>query len=77
MTYTWLLLLGSLPVMGIALAHNFATFLLFRVLIGAIGAVVCDYPVSHVADVRAELRGNGQRDGRRLGQSWAVASRSW
>ena len=37
-TYTWLLLLGSLPVMGIALSNNFATFLLFRVLIGAIGA---------------------------------------
>jgi NNP family nitrate/nitrite transporter-like MFS transporter len=38
LTYTWLLLLGSLPVMGIGLAHNFATFLLFRVLIGVIGA---------------------------------------
>jgi NNP family nitrate/nitrite transporter-like MFS transporter len=38
LTYTWLLLLGSLPVMGIGLANNFATFLLFRVLIGAIGA---------------------------------------
>lgn len=35
--FTWLLLLGSLPVMGIALAHDFKTFLLFRVLIGAIG----------------------------------------
>jgi NNP family nitrate/nitrite transporter-like MFS transporter len=38
LTYTWLLLLGSLPVMGIALSNNFTTFLLFRVLIGAIGA---------------------------------------
>src|ERR1044072_7836364 len=38
LTYTWLLLLGSLPVMGIGLAHNFSTFLLFRVMIGAIGA---------------------------------------
>jgi MFS transporter, NNP family, nitrate/nitrite transporter len=37
-TYTWLLLLGSLPVMGIGLAHDFAAFLLFRVLIGAVGA---------------------------------------
>jgi NNP family nitrate/nitrite transporter-like MFS transporter len=37
-TYTWLLILGSLPVMGIGLAYNFETFLLFRVLIGAIGA---------------------------------------
>lgn len=36
--YTWLLLIGSLPVMGIGLAQNFETFLLFRVLIGGIGA---------------------------------------
>ncbi len=35
--FTWLLLLGSLPVMGIALAYDFKSFLLFRVLIGAIG----------------------------------------
>jgi NNP family nitrate/nitrite transporter-like MFS transporter len=38
LTYTWLLLVGSLPVMGIGLAHSFYTFLLFRVLIGVIGA---------------------------------------
>jgi NNP family nitrate/nitrite transporter-like MFS transporter len=38
LAYTWLLVLGSLPVMGIALARDFGTFLLFRVLIGAIGA---------------------------------------
>ncbi|MBI3469686.1 MAG: MFS transporter [Planctomycetes bacterium] len=37
-TYTWLLLLGSLPVMGIGLSENFSSFLVFRVLIGAIGA---------------------------------------
>jgi MFS transporter, NNP family, nitrate/nitrite transporter len=37
-TYTWLLILGSLPVMGIGLAGNFAEFLVFRILIGAIGA---------------------------------------
>jgi NNP family nitrate/nitrite transporter-like MFS transporter len=48
LTYTWLLLLGSLPVMGIGLAHNFSTFLLFRVLIGAIGAsfVITQYHTS-------------------------------
>lgn len=46
--YTWLLILGSLPVMGIGLAHNFETFLLFRVLIGAIGAsfVITQYHTS-------------------------------
>jgi NNP family nitrate/nitrite transporter-like MFS transporter len=38
LTYTWLLIVCALPVMGISLAHNFETFLLFRVLIGAIGA---------------------------------------
>src|SRR5262245_59034076 len=30
LTYTWLLLLGSLPVMGIGIAQTFPTFLLFR-----------------------------------------------
>jgi NNP family nitrate/nitrite transporter-like MFS transporter len=38
LAYTWLLVLGSLPVMGIGLAHDFTTFLVFRVAIGAIGA---------------------------------------
>src|SRR4029077_2063035 len=37
-TYTGLLLLGSLPVMGIALTGNFASFLICRILIGFIGA---------------------------------------
>jgi MFS transporter, NNP family, nitrate/nitrite transporter len=48
LTYTWLLILGSLPVMGIALANNFTTFLIFRVLIGAIGAsfVITQYHTS-------------------------------
>jgi NNP family nitrate/nitrite transporter-like MFS transporter len=37
-TYTALLVLGSLPVMGVGLAHDYTTFLLFRLLIGVIGA---------------------------------------
>jgi MFS transporter, NNP family, nitrate/nitrite transporter len=47
-TYTWLLVLGSLPVMGIGLADDFASFLVFRVLIGAIGAafVITQYHTS-------------------------------
>lgn len=47
-TYSALLIAGSLPVMGIALAHDFQTFLLFRVLIGAIGAsfVITQYHTS-------------------------------
>ncbi len=47
-TYTWLLLIGSLPVMGIGLADSFSTFLLFRVFVGAIGAsfVITQYHTS-------------------------------
>jgi NNP family nitrate/nitrite transporter-like MFS transporter len=50
LTYTWLLLLGSLPVMAIGLAHDFTTFLVFRVLIGAIGAsfVITQYHTSRM-----------------------------
>lgn len=48
LAYTWLLMLGSLPVMGIGLAHDFTTFLVFRLLIGAIGAafVITQYHTS-------------------------------
>ncbi len=48
LTYTWLLILGSLPVMGIGLAHDFETFLIFRLLIGLIGAsfVITQYHTS-------------------------------
>jgi len=38
LAYTGLLIVGSLPVMGIGLAQNFESFLLCRVLIGIIGA---------------------------------------
>jgi len=34
LTYTWLLIMGSLPVMGVGFAYNFETFLIFRLLIG-------------------------------------------
>ncbi len=46
--YTWLLVLGSLPVMGVGLAHNYETFLLFRLAIGGIGAsfVITQYHTS-------------------------------
>ena len=48
LAYTWLLVLGSIPVMGIGLAHDFQTFLLFRLMIGAIGAsfVITQYHTS-------------------------------
>ncbi len=46
--YTWLLVLGSLPVMGVGFAHDYTTFLLFRLAIGAIGAsfVITQYHTS-------------------------------
>lgn len=46
--YTWLLVLGSLPVMGIGFAENFESFLAFRIAIGAIGAsfVITQYHTS-------------------------------
>jgi MFS transporter, NNP family, nitrate/nitrite transporter len=48
LAYTGLLVLASLPVMGIGLAHDFATFLLFRLMIGVIGAsfVITQYHTS-------------------------------
>ena len=46
--YTWLLALGSTPVMTIGLADSYETFLLFRLAIGAIGAsfVITQYHTS-------------------------------
>lgn len=47
-TYTALLLLGSLPVFGVAAAQSYESFLFFRLLIGAIGAsfVITQYHTS-------------------------------
>lgn len=47
-TYSALLLFGSLPVMGIGLAHSYQSFLLFRLAIGLSGAsfVVTQYHTS-------------------------------
>lgn len=46
--YAWLLCLGSLPVMGVGLANSYESFLLARLLIGAIGAsfVITQYHTS-------------------------------
>ena len=47
-TYTWLLLLGSIPVFGVAFAHSYESFLFFRLGIGAAGAsfVITQYHTS-------------------------------
>jgi MFS transporter, NNP family, nitrate/nitrite transporter len=46
--YTWLLLLGSIPVFGLAFAQTYEAFLFFRLAIGAIGAsfVITQYHTS-------------------------------
>ncbi len=46
--YTWLLTLGSIPVMGIGLAQSYEAFFLFRLGIGVIGAsfVITQYHTS-------------------------------
>ncbi len=48
LAYTWLLVLGAIPVMGIGFAHDYSTFLIFRIAIGAIGAsfVITQYHTS-------------------------------
>ena len=48
LAYTWLLIVGALPVMGIGLAQNYETFLIFRLSISVIGAsfVVTQYHTS-------------------------------
>lgn len=48
LTYTWLLILGAFPVMGIGLANSFESFLFFRLLIGMIGGsfVITQYHTS-------------------------------
>jgi MFS transporter, NNP family, nitrate/nitrite transporter len=47
-TYSALLILGGLPVMGIGLSHSYHSFLLFRLAIGLVGAsfVVTQYHTS-------------------------------
>ncbi|WKT72598.1 MFS transporter [Acinetobacter variabilis] len=47
-TYTALLVLGSIPVFGVATANSYESFLFFRLLIGAIGAsfVITQYHTS-------------------------------
>ncbi|MFA5327818.1 MAG: MFS transporter [Prolixibacteraceae bacterium] len=47
-TYTWLLIIGSLPVMLIGLSHDYTSFLIFRLMIGVIGAsfVITQYHTS-------------------------------
>ncbi len=46
--YTWLLILGSIPVMCVGLSHNYTSFLIFRLGIGGIGAafVITSYHTS-------------------------------
>lgn len=47
-TYTWLLVIGAIPVFGIAFAHSYVSFLFFRLAIGIAGAgfVITQYHTS-------------------------------
>src|SRR6202165_836856 len=47
-TYTGLLLLGAIPVLGVALSQSYESFLFFRLAIGAVGAsfVITQYHTS-------------------------------
>ena len=47
-TYSALLIVGALPVMGIGLSHSYHSFLLFRLAIGLVGAsfVITQYHTS-------------------------------
>ncbi len=47
-TYTGLMLLGAIPVFGVAAAQSYESFLFFRLLIGAVGAsfVITQYHTS-------------------------------
>jgi MFS transporter, NNP family, nitrate/nitrite transporter len=49
-TYAWLLIIGALPVMGIALAYDYTTFMIARLAISTIGAsfVVTQYHTSQM-----------------------------
>lgn len=48
LSYTFLLILGAIPLLGIGLANSYESFLLFRLAIGAIGAsfVITQYHTS-------------------------------
>jgi NNP family nitrate/nitrite transporter-like MFS transporter len=47
-TYAWLLVLGALPVVGVGFSHDYRSFLLLRLAIGAVGAsfVITQYHTS-------------------------------
>jgi MFS transporter, NNP family, nitrate/nitrite transporter len=53
-TYTALLIIGALPVMGIGFAHSYQSFLLFRLAIGLVGAsfVITQYHTSVMFSAR-------------------------
>ncbi|WP_236977818.1 MFS transporter [Membranihabitans maritimus] len=47
-TYTWLLIIGSIPVISIGFSNSYESFLIFRLIIGVIGAsfVITQYHTS-------------------------------
>jgi NNP family nitrate/nitrite transporter-like MFS transporter len=58
--YAWLLIIGALTVACVGLAHDYASFLAFRLAIGAINRrVLRHHPVPHLRQLRAQYRRRG------------------
>jgi MFS transporter, NNP family, nitrate/nitrite transporter len=64
-TYTWLLVLGSIPVMCVGIADSYSTFLIFRVLISIIGAsfVITQFHTSMMFDAKIKGTANAVAGG--------------
>ena len=74
-TYSWLLVLGSIPVMLIGTAQNYETFLLLRLAIGVVGAsfVLTQFHTSLMFAPNVVGTANATTAG---GATWAGGSRS-
>ena len=65
LSYTILLAIGSIPVMAIGLAHTFVALILFRLMIGVIGAsfVITQYHTSQMFDSKVVGTANAMTGG--------------
>ena len=68
LAYTWLLILGSLPVMGIGFAQDYTSFLLFPHRDWCHWSVIRHHAVPHLDHVCPQLCRHGQCNVCRLGQ---------
>src|SRR5476649_2300925 len=61
-TYTGLLLIGAIPVIGVAFAHSYESFLIFRLGIGAAGASFVSPQYHRPVVLGANVAGAGRAD---------------